>query len=87
MCKDKVVSESGSWLVYRVVEYVRQFDVWFDVEDVLDDLQGVLASYGVCAVLTGWEQELLKAELVGLAEQAEFREVSRLVLKEEELLI
>ena len=77
----------GSWAVRRIVEYVRQFDVCFDVEDVLEDLQGVLALYGVCAVLTGLEQVLLSEELVRLAEQEEFREVSRLVLQEDEVII
>lgn len=87
ICKSECECRQGSWAVRRIVEYVRQFDMWFDVEDVLEDLRGVLALYGVCAVLAGWELELLREELVGLAEREEFREVSRLVLREEELLI
>ena len=78
----KVECGRGSWAVRHIVEYVRQFDVCFDVEDVQDDLKAVLAAYGVCAVLEDWELELLRVELVGLAEREEFREVSRLVLNQ-----
>ncbi|MCK4792622.1 MAG: hypothetical protein KAV87_53325 [Desulfobacteraceae bacterium] len=72
----------GSWAVRHIVEYVRQFDVCFDVEDVLEDVRAVLALYGVCAVLKEWELKLLRQELVGLAEREEFREVSRVVLSQ-----
>jgi len=87
MCKDRVVSKCGSWLIHRVVEYVRQFDIWFDVEDVLEDLDGILAFYGLYVELASWERRLLARELVRLAEQQEFAEVSRLVLKEDEVII
>jgi hypothetical protein len=70
--------------IHRVVECIKQYDFEFEVPEVVENLQGVLANYGlVDADLTDDEEVLLMIELIPLAEQFEFGEVDYLVLQAE----
>ena len=65
--------------VHRIVEYIRSRGEFpFERDDVLDDLDEVLAYYGISTLLDRDEQAAVTQELLKLAEQFEVAEVVRL---------
>ncbi len=71
--------------IHRIVEYIKLFE--FEISDVEENLDNVLGNYGLLEIdLTAEEYKLLENELLPLAEEYEFSEVSRLVLQEESLI-
>jgi len=70
--------------VNRLVEYIKQFEFVFETDEVVESLYDVLAHYGIANTdLTNQEEIHLISDLLPLAEQFEFREVSRLALEQE----
>ena len=74
-----VVQESLK--VFRIVEYIKGQEFPFDTHD---EPEKILDYFGVEDDLTEQERAALEKELGRLAEQAQTREVSRLVLEEAE---
>jgi hypothetical protein len=73
--------------IHRIVEYIKLFEFEFEISDVEENLDNVLGNYGLLEIdLTAEEYKLLKNELLPLAEEYEFSEVSRLALQEESLI-
>ncbi|MBU0628277.1 MAG: hypothetical protein KKC75_03750 [Nanoarchaeota archaeon] len=68
--------------VYRIVEYVKQSGFVYEVDELKEDIEGILANYGIID-LCDEEYDLLRAELLPLAEQFEFSEVLHLVAEHE----
>ena len=65
--------------VFRIVEYIKGQEFPFDTHDEPDEILGY---FGVDDDLTQQERAALEKELGRLAEQAQTREVSRLVLED-----
>ena len=64
--------------VNRIVEFIRVCgDFAYDTDDVIEDLNGILSSYGIYDVLTDDEYYLLVDELLELAEKSEIAEAVR----------
>lgn len=73
--------------IYRMVEYIKLFDFEFDTYEVMENLNEVLAYYGVADIdLADEECTLLTDELLQLAEQFEFSEAAHLALQEDPLI-
>ncbi len=70
--------------MYKIIQYIKQTEFEFEVPEVLEDLDSVLAYYNLMDIdLTEDEKTLLMIELTPLAEQFEFSEVAHLALQEE----
>ena len=67
--------------VFRIVEYIKGQEFPFDTHD---EPEKILDYFGVDDDLTHQERAALEKELGRLAERAQTREVSRLVLEEAE---
>ena len=64
--------------IHRIVEFIRCCgEFGHDMDDVIEDTDGILHSYGVYDFLTRDEYFLLVDELLELAEQSEIREAVR----------
>ena len=63
--------------INRIVEFVRCMDFSYDTDDVIEDLSGILSSYGVYDALTNDEYYLVLEEFLELSERAEMRESVR----------
>ena len=64
--------------VNRIIEFVWACgDFPYDVDDVIEDLSGILTSYGICSVLDSAEYYHTMDELLELAEKAEISEAVR----------
>ncbi len=64
--------------VNRIIEFVRSCgDFPHDTDDVIEDLNGILISYGVYDTLAADEYYLLMDELLEMAEKSEIREAAR----------
>ena len=73
--------------IHKIVEYIKQFDFVFEINEVIDDLDKVLAYYDAADVdLTDDEHIFLIAELLPLAEQFEFSEAEHLSIQEDSLI-
>ena len=73
--------------IHRIVEYIKLFEFEFEVVEVIENLYSILSSYDLLDMaLTDDEYNFLKNELLPLAENFEFAEVSRLTLPEESLM-
>jgi len=74
--------------IHRIVEYIKQSDFEFETFDVLEEIDTVLAYYDLLDIeLNEEETALLVSELLPLAEEFEFREVSFLVSQDDLLLL
>ena len=62
----------------KIVEYVKSYgDFPYDMDDVIEGMQGILTEYGIYSVLTDSEYYLLVEELLELAERSEIAESAR----------
>ncbi len=78
----------NKYKIFRIVEYIKLSDFEFEIDEVIEHLNEVLAYYDVIdADLTDDEYLTLIGELLPLAEQFEFREVSHLVAQDDMLLL
>ena len=78
----------NKYKIFRIVEYIKLSDFEFEINEVIQNLEEILAQYGfVDADLNQDEFLQLMAELIPLAEQFEFREVSHLVAQDDMLLL
>jgi len=69
-------------LVHRIVEYVRMrvgFDseIWWNIEDVDDDVSGILVSFGIVVELSECELVEVRSQFRGMAAREQLREVSK----------
>ncbi len=70
--------------VHRVVEYIRmQTEFPFDVLDVDEDMEQVLAYFGMHPELDDEERREIHGELREMASEAELAEIARLVTEAE----
>ena len=68
--------------VHRIVGLIRmRHEFPFDVDDVVEDLDGVLNFFEIFEALANQEKMLLTEELVKLALVEEYREVARMASK------
>ncbi len=74
--------------IHNIVEYIKLFDFEYEVIEVIENLNNILSSYDLLDMaLTSEEYSILQNELIPLAENFEFTEVSRLTLPEAESLM
>jgi hypothetical protein len=66
-------------IVHNIVEYIKQSGFEFDCHDVLEDTQRILDYYGIFNTFNHEELELLKNELLKLAEQRQTQEILYLI--------
>ena len=76
----------NNYKINKIVQYIRQSEFKFEVEEVLQDIKGILADYGILD-LSDDEYLFLQTELLPLAEQFEISEVLYLTSRQEHLLI
>ncbi len=63
-----------------ILEYIKQQSEFpFDVLDVNDGVEPILAYYGLHPELDDDEKDEIRAELVGIASECELAEIARLV--------
>ncbi len=62
--------------LFRTIEYLKTKDLFYDVEDVDDDIEGVLAYYGISENFTDSELYVIREELKDIIEQQEFIEAA-----------
>ena len=63
--------------LHRVAEYLKTVDFYHDTFDLEDDIEQVLAEYGICDAFTDKELGQLQKDLRPLAERNEFNEALR----------
>lgn len=70
--------------VHRIVEYIRmQTEFPFDVMDVDEDVEQVLAYFGLHPALEDEERQEIQRELGEIAGEAQLAEIARLVTEAE----
>ena len=75
----------NNYKINKIVKYIRQSEFKFEVEEVVQDIKGILADYGILD-LSDDEYLFLQTELLPLAEQFEISEVLYLTSRQEDLL-
>ena len=76
----------NNYKIYRITQYIKASSFEFEVDEVVESLESVLAHYNVIDHLNKEEYYILMDELLGFAEQFEFSEVSYLVAQEDPLI-
>ena len=76
----------NNYKIYRITQYIKASSFEFEVDEVIEGLESILAYYNVFDYLSKEEYHILMDELLALAEQFEFSEVSYLVAQEDPLI-
>ena len=72
--------------INRIVNYIKQFAFEYEIDEVKENINGILADFKIYDILSDKEIEILKLELEELAEEYEMREAIRLALNSDPLL-
>lgn len=73
--------------INRIVEYIKQSEFEFELDEVIHDTERILAYYDIVDIeLSEDEYILLMLELLPLAEAFEFREAAYIGLQEDSLI-
>ena len=78
----KMESEKGSIKVNKIIGYIRQQEFPFDTHD---DPEEILSHYGIAIEIKPEDKPLLIDELRRMAEQEQTNEITRAVMKEQDL--
>lgn len=73
--------------IHKMVEYIKQYDFEFEIDEVIQNMEGILAEYGFVDIELSQDEFLqLMTDLLPLAEKFEFSEASHLALQEDPLI-
>ena len=72
--------------IHKIVEYIKVFGFEFETDEVIENLNEVLANYDILDFLSDDEYYFLIDELLPMAEQFEFREVGYLASQDDPLI-
>jgi len=73
--------------IHNIIEYIKQAGFEFDCQDVLEDTQSIFDHYGVFNNFNQEGFELLKGELLKLAEERQTQEILYLIENNSDLLL
>lgn len=71
------LDDKSRFLVHSIIECVKQYDFCFEVSELQESVEEILAYFGIHIFLSADEKRLLIDELVGLAEDFEVSEAVR----------
>ena len=75
--KMNTLDDRSRFKVHSIVECIRQYDFCFEVAELHESIEEVLAYFGIHVSLSMDERKLIIAELAGLAENFEVSEAVR----------
>ena len=69
--------------INRIVNYIKQFAFEYEIDEVKENINGILADFKIYDILSEKELEILSLELEELADEFEIGEAIRLALQHE----
>ncbi len=81
------LDDKSRFLVHSIIECIRQYDFCFEVVELQESVEEILAYFGIHVSLSMDERRLVIDELAGLAEDFEVSEAVRWASQDGSLLL
>ncbi len=81
-----ILDDRSRFKVHSIIECIRQYDFCFEMDELQESVEEILAYFGIHVFLSLFERRLVLAELAGLAEDFEVSEAVRWAYLDDPLL-